>query len=428
MKTNKIKSIVKYQKGRIPVLNQGFCNGEYLEFTNLNLTVRLFGNFEKGCYDIEGNEIYNNNALDDDISADWVKSPEFIGDKTEVQLEGLQEKLVHLLKFAGNDDLRPVLSCVNMNSKHFVSTDAHKLRFFEHGRNVSDELNVNIRRELIQFIDRDAHKLDIYESHTVLHTVIDGMKAEIISRNEDGKYPNYMAVIPEPSYYTNYIELEASEVKDLVQKVKQFGNKQTMQVAVKSDCLFTEDLDRGTNHTQKVKVYEGSPSKVETIQMPVFIDMTPKHLTGFNVKMLSEINDGRKVRMYFNEPQKAICIEYMEEKKSTKRTPKKKDDSLQKLQQQIAELRKENEQLQKENKELKESTDKLVAPELPKIEIVDYSLKAIALFGEETRKFKEIIKNELYGKFVPKLTKDGKKCAGWIVSKRYESEVKRLFA
>ncbi len=53
-------------------------------------------------------------------------------------------------------------------------------------------------------------------------------------------------------------------------------------------------------------------------------------------------------------------------------------------------------------------------------EIVDYSEKAIALFGD-TREIKELLK-AMGGKFNPRLTYNGGKKAGWIfgLSKRGE--------
>ena len=56
--------------------------------------------------------------------------------------------------------------------------------------------------------------------------------------------------------------------------------------------------------------------------------------------------------------------------------------------------------------------------------IVDYSLKAIALFGD-TKPIKEQLKG-LGGRFNPKLTHDGQKKAGWIFSKSKEQEIRNL--
>jgi hypothetical protein len=56
--------------------------------------------------------------------------------------------------------------------------------------------------------------------------------------------------------------------------------------------------------------------------------------------------------------------------------------------------------------------------------IVDYSEKAIAVFGD-TKPIKDQLK-ALGGRFNPKLTHEGRKHAGWIFSKSKEQEVRNL--
>ena len=58
------------------------------------------------------------------------------------------------------------------------------------------------------------------------------------------------------------------------------------------------------------------------------------------------------------------------------------------------------------------------------LEIVDYSEKAIAVFGD-TKAIKEQLK-ELGGRFNPSLNYNGEKRAGWIFSKRKADEVREL--
>lgn len=58
------------------------------------------------------------------------------------------------------------------------------------------------------------------------------------------------------------------------------------------------------------------------------------------------------------------------------------------------------------------------------IEVVDYSAKAIAVFGE-TKAIKEQLK-ELGGRFNPSLNYNGEKHAGWIFSKKQADKVKEL--
>ena len=60
------------------------------------------------------------------------------------------------------------------------------------------------------------------------------------------------------------------------------------------------------------------------------------------------------------------------------------------------------------------------------LEIVDYSEKAIAVFGD-TKAIKEQLK-ELGGRFNPSLNYNGEKRAGWIFSKKQTDKVRELLA
>ena len=59
-----------------------------------------------------------------------------------------------------------------------------------------------------------------------------------------------------------------------------------------------------------------------------------------------------------------------------------------------------------------------------KVFVIDYSEKSIVVFGD-TKPIKDKLK-EHHCKFNPFLTIDGKKQAGWVASKKHESEVKQL--
>lgn len=78
-------------------------------------------------------------------------------------------------------------------------------------------------------------------------------------------------------------------------------------------------------------------------------------------------------------------------------------------------------------KEAKEGNTKVVeAVTVEGLEVVDYSEKAIAVFGD-TKAIKEQLK-ELGGRFNPSLNYNGEKRAGWIFSKKQADKVKELIA
>jgi hypothetical protein len=77
-------------------------------------------------------------------------------------------------------------------------------------------------------------------------------------------------------------------------------------------------------------------------------------------------------------------------------------------------------------KEQEESTNVVEPVTVEELEMVDYSEKAIAVFGD-TKAIKEQLK-ELGGRFNPSLNYNGEKRAGWIFSKRQADKVRDLLA
>ena len=76
-------------------------------------------------------------------------------------------------------------------------------------------------------------------------------------------------------------------------------------------------------------------------------------------------------------------------------------------------------------KKVKEETGNVVKPVTAEgLEIVDYSEKAIAVFGD-TKAIKDQLK-ELGGRFNPSLNYNGEKRSGWIFSKKQADKVKEL--
>lgn len=61
-----------------------------------------------------------------------------------------------------------------------------------------------------------------------------------------------------------------------------------------------------------------------------------------------------------------------------------------------------------------------------RVEIVEYSAKSIAVFGD-TKPLRDTLR-DLNGLFRAYLTHDGTRCAGWIFSKRREQEVRSALA
>lgn len=444
MKAGKIKTVLQYHKSNIELFTHGYSNGVYTEFTNIETIVRIYDKRPEGLYDID-KEIYDAQKQLED-GDEWINADNLnLGDAIlSIPVHKVLDKLQLMAKFCGKDDLRPVMSGIYFNNQYFAATDAHKLQYFEHGLDIADsvgEFECIIPPAIIKMLDKDVKTLTVLTRGVCIKTEVDGVPADVFSRSIDGKYPNFMAVIPEPSYYTKSVLLTQDTIKDMVDKNKKYGSKKTNQVAIyDNNTWVVEDFDLGTKHVGECKIEKAICNEVTTILMPVMntIGGSRELVEGteiaFNIKFLQEISNKQDVRIFFNEPNKAICIQYIESKKKTPKKPTRKaapkkevapvNDNADLLAK-IAELEAENESLKAELEALKVTEEKMVAPS---VEIVDYSERALALFGEATRDFKEQIKHELYGKFVPGLTKDGVKTPGWIVSKKFEAQARALFS
>jgi hypothetical protein len=75
-------------------------------------------------------------------------------------------------------------------------------------------------------------------------------------------------------------------------------------------------------------------------------------------------------------------------------------------------------------KQQAETITQFVEPSNLTFEIIDYSEKAIALFGD-TKEIKDLLK-AMGGKFNPRLTHNDEKRAGWIFSKSKREELETV--
>lgn len=446
MKAGKIKTVLKYHRGCVETFTQGYSNGEFTEFTNLESSVRIYDNRPVGFYDID--KVIYDAQKQMEAGGEWKLQEDYGDIIVSVNITEFIEKLQLLAKFCGNDELRPQMTGIYFSNKYFAATDAHKLQYIEHGIDFPDsigEFECIIPRDIVNMLDKDAELLTVKKRGLILTTKVDGVNAEVYSRAIDERYPNFMAVIPESSYYTKSVLITKDTLKDMVDKNKKYGNKAANQVAIyNNNTWVVEDLDLNTKHVGECKIEKAICTEVKTILMPLMninSDRTPIEGTevAFNVKFLNEIADKKDIRIFFHEQNKALCIQYLETTKQTiSKTTKKSepqkpvdnqtsesDHSTKELLARINQLQNENESLKAEIEALKVTEEKMIAPA---VEIVDYSERALALFGEATRDFKEQIKHQLYGKFVPGLTKDGVKTPGWIISKKFEAQARALFS
>ena len=187
------------------------------------------------------------------------------------------DTLTRGLKYAGNDELRPVMSGVFVDKNHIVATDAHKLMFVKKEGKTKDQFIVP--RKPIQFFEASK-----YENITVSLTS-DLLKAKfeangdvIYTRLIDGKFPNWEAVVPTKNPLK--IVFNNAAVSNLLEQIELGGlaaNPETKQVAIENSrgkvTLTTEDIDFGTSY-EAVLLGKGSGKALKI---------------GFNGNFLKEI-------------------------------------------------------------------------------------------------------------------------------------------
>ena len=160
--------------------------------------------------------------------------------------------------------------------------------------------------------------------------------------------------------------------------------------------------------------------------MPVMAKEVGDSVIAFNIKFLKTLSDKSNVRLYFYEPSRAIAVEYLEPTRNVITPTEKKVVEPAVIVADTDEVKGLKEELRIADmviKELRAKYEPSVPVKIaPAIKMVDYSEKAIALFGD-TKPYKELIKSKFFGRFSTRLKNGEVLCAGWIVSKRYLKEV-----
>jgi len=198
------------------------------------------------------------------IKRSKVKSLDYLINPQNKDLEKIFKNIV------GTDDLRPILTGINYEGDFATGTDAHKLLHLEGKRigNFKDGVY-----KLITKVEKDYLKsgLDASLTFDKFYQIKD--RAEI-----EGKYPNYVAVVPK--YYVHEKTFDLHYLNDVVKTIYQ---------------------NKLANPTTNQVVFE-------------FNTKDGIYSIGVNAEFLSDVCESlimageNLVNFYFNEPSKAIVI------------------------------------------------------------------------------------------------------------------------
>lgn len=173
-------------------------------------------------------------------------------------------ELNNLIKFAGTDELRPVMSCVCIREKEATTTDAHRLRW------VTIEGKVNtaellIPRKVVQMIKKWG-EITVREELVLneegkptgrkwMHLV--GKDQRLCYYQDSMKFPNWRAVVPTEKALTRKWELNRKELIETVGSALVMANATTHEVRLRYDkgnlIVSSEDLDYKSEFKDEVE-------------------------------------------------------------------------------------------------------------------------------------------------------------------------------
>jgi DNA polymerase-3 subunit beta len=146
--------------------------------------------------------------------------------------EALLETIELVARAASNDDMRPVLTSVQVlasgNEMTMVATDSYRLAVKKTGLStpVSSDLDKNIPAQalaelsrLLSASDSDAVRLTVTDRDVVF--VVDG--AVLSTTTVEGQFPNYQQLFPET--YEHDVRLPRNELLESVRRVSQMAQK-----------------------------------------------------------------------------------------------------------------------------------------------------------------------------------------------------------
>jgi len=365
--------------------------------------------------------------------------------------EDTAKKIVLASKFCGTDDLRPVMTRVFINKTVVVATDAHFLYKKEHGQIIKGEFGTKdgfLIDSIYAKFFKGGERLTLTNDKTIIET------DELILVNSNGLYPNFDTVIPSLNSYTKCATMSKEKVKELLKTAEKLQpNKNNIffkdnNIIIPNDSGYVMNEHKEEFILQDVEEFE----EFDFLLMPVHSDGYER---GLNAKLLNAIAlNYSEIKIYFNEnPNKAMLIKGINKKTSSSPVKKKTtlpDPIIQKLKDENAKLLLQIQELKTEINTLvievkpkpieieklcsAEKLEKMITEGTQKyfglgeqIIVVDYSEKALALFGDATKNNKGYIQEVLKGRFNPYLKNEqGEKQCGWIISKKYSDKLSGL--
>jgi DNA polymerase-3 subunit beta len=169
----------------------------------------------------------------------------------EMDRQKLMEGIKTVLPFVANDDLRPVMNGVYLDSKAnaltFVSTDAHVLACREYEQDLPD-FNANIpakAAKIILSILSEYTEENVKVISSFKNISVETEKYTVTYRLIEGRYPNYRNVIPNGQNLV--VTLDKYEFLSLIKRISVFSNVSSkllkLDIGQGVIKVFAQDVD-----------------------------------------------------------------------------------------------------------------------------------------------------------------------------------------
>ncbi len=187
-----------------------------------------------------------------DNAEDYPEIPEFdVAQSVTIPSGVLSEALTNTLFATSNDSLRPVMTGVlfqfGENETNFVSTDSHRLVVYKRQDLVAEPMEFIMPKKpltIFKNILNNANDDVVIEFNEVMAKFSFGNNIWIC-RLIDGKYPNYVAVIPKEN--PNVLTINRNLLLNAIRRASIMSNKSTNQIRFKLSAnilhLHAEDTE-----------------------------------------------------------------------------------------------------------------------------------------------------------------------------------------
>lgn len=472
MKTNFLSIFQPFmnacKKSSIPILSYMKVENGTATITDTETWVSFTVDLDDGLYNVINGEAFKNDANLDDY-------PTFTPGEKTASLVLNPENILNLERCVANDPLRPVMSGIYLTNEFMVSSDAHVLRWVQTSTpsEITGEFNDIFlpSKPLLTKIKQGYEPIIVHKKGRYIEFGFSD--CVITQRIVEGSYPGWKGAIPDyRNYQTVSFVVYPKVLDEMVKTVKAFKTKSQM-MKVTSTGMSHENIEEGLKKSWGVTFCDTPLRQPDAIIMPIMIldsnaTSEANDILGFNPTLLERAKGlykgtiivgycdekggvSRAMAVWFEDPYRAVQFygtingvtespkpeakteepaETSEEATAlpseTETQPEPQSQPAQVADPEPAQApTPEPEPIPTPQSETPATPRKKVIPAAETIHIVEYSPKAIAVFGS-TKQFKdEFLK--VWGRWVP-LTDPttGTKKTAWIFSKKREAQVREI--